>query len=101
MMAYRSDSPIQIILARSDALALTPEQRRSLELLDIDFRSQTVRLLSERQLLELDAERAIAEFPSRLGFTVETLAAVDAITTKLRQAWLRPQEQARATLSAD
>jgi len=60
-MAYRSDFPIQIILARSDALALTPEQR----------------------------------------LPVGTLAAVDAITTKLRQAWLRPQEQARATLSAD
>src|SRR5438132_1232577 len=44
MTAYSSDSPILVILAQSDALALTPEQRRTLELLDIDFQSETERL---------------------------------------------------------
>jgi hypothetical protein len=101
MTVRGSESPVQIILARSDALALTLEQRRGLELLDIEFRRESVRLSSERQLLELDIERATADSASGFGVTVESLAAVDAITAKLRRAWLRAQEQARATLSAD
>ena len=101
MTDYRSDSPIQAILAQSDALALSHEQRRNMELLDIDFRREALRLLSERQLLELDAQRAKAESRSGLGFTAESLAAIDAITAKLRQAWLRAEEQARAILSTD
>ena len=100
-MTDYGDSPIQAILVRSDALALTHEQRRSMELLDIDFRREALRLLSERQLLELDAQRATAESRSGLGFTAESLVAIDAITAKLRQAWLRAEEQARAILSAD
>src|SRR2546430_87905 len=101
MTAYSSDSPILVILAQSDALAPTPEQRLSLELLDIDFQSETVRLSSERQLLVLDARRTKVASRSGFDFTVESLAAVDAITAKLRQAWLRAGEQARAILSAD
>jgi hypothetical protein len=95
------ESPFQIILGQNDCLALTPEQRRTLELLDMDFRSEIIRLSSKRQLLELDALRSQVDSPSGLGLTAKSLAAVDAATAKLRQRWLLAQEQARATLSAE
>jgi len=101
MTALRFESPVQTILAQADALGVTSDVRRKLELADIDFRSEAVRLLSQRQLLELNLKRTKSESGSGLTFTAESLAAVDAITAKLRQAWLRASEEARSMLSAD
>jgi hypothetical protein len=101
MGLYSSESPVQFILAQGDTLALTAEQRRSLELIELDLRSEIVRLSRERQLLELEAQRIKVVSGSGVGLTAERLATLDAITTKLRQALLRAHEQARATLSAD
>jgi hypothetical protein len=101
MTAFNYESPPQSILASCDALALTSEQRRNLELLDIDFRTEAVKLLSQRQLLELDIQRARSNSRSASGLTPELLTEFDAVTAKLRQAWLRALDQARSTLSDD
>lgn len=90
-------SPFQSILQRGD-LGLSLEQRRELEGLDIEFRSATIRLMTDREVLELDAARARRSSSSGLGFTPESLASVDAITAKLRQEWLRALQAARSVL---
>jgi hypothetical protein len=61
------ETPFQTILTQSDCLALSFEQRRTLELLDIDFRSEAIQLSSQRQLLELDDLRNRLASGSRLG----------------------------------
>jgi hypothetical protein len=101
MTVHGSESPFQIVLAQHERLVLTSEQKRTLELLDIDFRRETIQLFSKRQLLELDVLRNKVDSRSGSGFTAKSLTAVDAITAKLRQRWLLAQEQARATLSAE
>lgn len=99
------DSPIRSILASSSFLALTQEQQQKLELLELDYCAEVARLSSERLLLELEARRFM--LTSRLGgrrraaLTVESLAAIDAVTINLRQAWVRAYEQANALLSSD
>ena len=101
MTTSRSQSPAQIILARGDVLALTSEQQRNLERIDIDFRTEAVKLLSQRQLLELAIERTRSDSRSASGLTPELLTELDAITAKLRQAWLRALDQAQSALSGD
>ena len=46
MAALGYEFPIQTILAQDDALGVTSDVRRRLELVDIDFRSEAIRLLS-------------------------------------------------------
>ena len=60
-------SPIQPILAQSDTLAPSAEQRLRLALLDMDFRVESTRISSARRLLELDVLRkktSSSSFPS-------------------------------------
>ena len=92
MTVHGSESPFQIVLAQHERLVLTSEQKRTLELLDIDFRRETIQLFSKRQLLELDVLRNKVDSRSGSGFTAKSLTAVDAITAKLRQRWLLAQE---------
>jgi hypothetical protein len=101
MRALGFESPLQTVLAQADALGVTPDVRKKLELADIDFCSEAVRLFSQRQLLEFSLKRAKSELGSGLTFTAESLAAVDAIIAQLRQTWLRASEEARSMLSAD
>jgi hypothetical protein len=99
------DSPIRSILASSSFLALTQEQQQELELLELDYRAEVARLSSERLLLEIEGRRFM--LTSRLGgrrraaLTVESLSAIDAVTIKLRQAWLHAYDKANALLSSD
>jgi hypothetical protein len=90
---------MQFILAQSAALALTNEQRRKLEIIDLDLRIETARLLADRRVVELEAQRD--KSAANAGLTPEQLRAIDEITVKLRQTWLRAQQQARAILSAE
>jgi|HubBroStandDraft_6_1064221.scaffolds.fasta_scaffold183739_2 F0F1-type ATP synthase membrane subunit b/b' len=95
------NSPVQIILAQSDGLSLTPEQRQNLEMVDLELRSDVLRLSGERQLLELAIiERAKADGHG-LGLTSESLSQIDTVTAKLRQVWLRAYKKGRAVLSGD
>ncbi len=95
------DSPVQIILAQGATIALTSSQRRDLELLDVEFRNEALQLWAERQRLELDADRIKIYSHAGIGFTPESLAALDTTTAKLRQAWLRAREDACAKLTAE
>jgi hypothetical protein len=101
MIPYDLDSPVQRILARRDVLALSPDQIRKLNELEIEFCKETVRLLSQRQLLELDVRRAGLDSESGLGVTPESLAAIDEVTARLRQCWLTTRQTARRILSQD
>jgi hypothetical protein len=101
MIPYDLDSPVQRILARRDVLALSPDQIRKLNELEIEFCKETVRLLSQRQLLELDVRRAGLDSESGLGVTPESLAAIDEVTARLRQCWLTARQTAQRLLSQD
>jgi hypothetical protein len=73
--------------------------------LELDYCAEVARLSSERLLLELGARRfMLTSRPSgrrTAALTVESLAAIDAVTIKLRQAWLHAYEKANALLSLD
>jgi hypothetical protein len=101
MIPYDLDSPVQRILARRDVLALGLDQIRKLNELEIEFCKETVQLLSQRQLLELDVRRAGLDSESGLGVTSESLAAIDEVTARLRQCWLSTCRTARLLLSQE
>src|SRR5262245_38938522 len=90
---------MQFILAQSAALALTNEQRRKLETIDLDLHIETARLLADRRVVELETQRDKSAANAEL--TPEQLRAIDELTVKLRQTWLRAQQQARAILLAE
>jgi hypothetical protein len=95
------DSPIDAIVAQSEALGLSDDQRRRLELADIDFRRQAIELWNQQQLLLLEMRRARAESDARTAPDPASMAAVDAVTVKLRQLWLGALRAAQSVLSAD
>lgn len=101
MAAHPPDSPIDAILVQSAVLGLGDEQRRRLELADIDFRRQAIELWNQQQLLILEMRRARAEAGARTAPDPQSMAAVDAITVKLRQLWLRTLREAQSVLSAE
>jgi uncharacterized protein YoxC len=101
MTSFNLGSPVRSILEQGETLGLTPDQRRSLQLVDIDYQSEAARLLSERQRLELDAVRKQVETGSKSHLTIEILSAMDGITVQLRKNWFRASETARQMLSAE
>ena len=101
MAAHPPDSPVDAIRAQSETLGLSDEQRRRLELADIDFRRQAIELWNQQQLLLLEMRRARAEAGPRAAPSPESFAAVDGITVKLRQLWLGALRNAQSILSAD
>lgn len=101
MVAAVFRSPFQFVVAKRGSLALTPDQRRGLEKLELDFQREALSLSNERQLLLIDVRQARSNSPSGLALAPDSLAKVDALTVKLRQAWLSAQAQALAILTAD
>jgi hypothetical protein len=82
-------------------LGLTPEQRRALELLSFDLRAEQIRLASERELLEIEAQRAAVEAGSPAAMTVEQLRAIEAKAVELKVASLRALERVWTILSPE
>ena len=101
MAAHPPDSPIDAILVQGAALGLNDEQRRRLELADIEFHRQAIELWNQQQLLILEMRCARAEAGARTASDPESMAAVDAVTVKLRQLWLRTLRETQSILSAE
>jgi hypothetical protein len=99
--AHPPDSPIDAILAQGGALGLSDEQRRRLELADIDFRRKAIDLWNQQQLLILEMRQVRAEAGARTAPDPQAMAAVDAVTVKLRQLWLHTLRAAQSILSAE
>jgi hypothetical protein len=94
-------SPIALILAEKDALALTPEQLRLFADIDLDLRAATVRLLSERELLRIAAQRDHQAGKAPFGMTAEQVRAIEGKTLELKLAWLAAADRARDVLSPE
>ena len=101
MAAHPPDSPIDAILVQGAALGLNDEQRRRLELADIEFHRQAIELWNQQQLLILEMRRARAEAGARAASDPEFMAAVDAVTVKLRQLWLCTLRETQSIMSAE
>ena len=94
-------SPVAPILAASEILALTPQQRSVLIDIDLDFRAAAVQLLNERELLRIGAQRARGAGAATPAMTEDQLRAIEGKTLELKLAWLTALTRARATLSPE
>jgi hypothetical protein len=94
------DSPLEPLLSDSEAWKISPEQRSELKKIALDFRSNAIKLLSQRQLLLTDAHREISE-SSPSEKSAEFLKLLQTIATDLQLARLHSLDLAKEILSAD
>ena len=57
MLLRGLESPISSIIQQGSRLGLTPEQQQQLRRIELDLVSDVTRLLSERDLLEIEAQK--------------------------------------------
>jgi len=98
-MASSVEPPIAGILEQAARLHLTTEQKAQLNQLEFDFEEKAARLISEKQLLEVELRRRNLSNGTLLSLTSEQLALIDEKMAELRLAWLGAIEKAISVLS--
>ena len=93
------ESPIDGFLEQASRLHLTTEQKAQLNQLELDFEEKAARLISEKQLLEVELRRRNLSNGTLLSLTSEQLALIDKKVAELRLAWLGAMEKAITVLS--
>jgi hypothetical protein len=101
MILQGIESPLKAILEQARWLCLTAEQQHDLRQIELRLRFDAIGLVTERELLEAEAERENISADGKLGLTPEQLAAIDDKTMKLRLAWLQAIKQAESMLSPE
>ncbi len=100
MLLRGLESPISSIIQQGSRLGLTPEQQQQLRRIELDLVSDVTRLLSERDLLEIEAQKENLSKNLEASLTSKQLATIDEKTAKIRVIWLQGLERAAATLSS-